>query len=147
MTENQFDEFFRKKLGDYSSPVPEDMWRRIKQRKNKERRPLLILLLLLLMAGGATSYFIFEGRTPSQNKNIASSQKQSNPAPATNNSLQNKNQKHETIATQKDSTVSLQENKISLNNNGEKKRGETGLNKNTNSATNKSNTFNNNRPY
>lgn len=134
MTENQFDEFFRKKLGDYSSPVPEDMWRRIKQRKDKERRTLLILLLLLLMVGGTTSYFIFERRAASQKENTALSQKQTNPS--TNNSTQNKNQK-QTIATQ-DSTTSSQENKISSLNNETEKSSEPGLNKNNNSKTNES---------
>ena len=59
MTENQFDEFFRKKLEDYSSQVPENMWQRIKQKKDKDRKVIILLVLLLLMVGIATSYFIF----------------------------------------------------------------------------------------
>src|SRR5436305_10808445 len=107
MMDNQFDAFFRKKLEDYSSQVPGDMWRRIKQRKDKERRIIIFLALLLLTAGGATSYFVFSGSQ--QNKgNIASSQK---------NTVENSdylfNKQDETIS-QKDITSEKGKNKNSL---------------------------------
>jgi len=60
MNENEFDEFFRKKLMKYSSPVAEDMWKRIQQKKEKERKGFFFrwslagLLLIFLTAG----YFI-----------------------------------------------------------------------------------------
>jgi opacity protein-like surface antigen len=74
MTDNQFDEFFRKKFRDYSSKVPGDMWQRIKRKKDKDRRIIILLALLLLTVGGATSYFIFSDKQQN-NGNIASSQK------------------------------------------------------------------------
>jgi opacity protein-like surface antigen len=130
MTENQFDELFRKKLGSHESPVPEDMWRRIKQRKDKERRPLLILLLLLLVAGGTAGYFIFEGILSSKKESITLSQKETKPD--SNNTIQNKTQKNETITTQKKSIELSQKNKVSsLDNNGEEKAGKTSSKNNT----------------
>ena len=99
MTENQFDEFFRKKLGDYSSKVPEDMWQRIKQKKDRDRTFVILLLLLLLVTGGATSYFIFSSKETG-NANLALSQKKSVDNSGDKTLL---NKKHETITTQKDS--------------------------------------------
>jgi len=108
MTENQFDEFFRNKLGDYSSKVPDDMWQRIKQKKDRDRTVFILLLLLLLVTGGATSYFIFTDKeTP--NSNLALSQKKS-VEHSDNKTSFNKNQKHETITAQND-TASLNQKK------------------------------------
>jgi len=109
MTENQFDEFFRKKLGDYSSKVPEDMWQRIKQKKDRDRTFVILLLLLLIITGGATSYFIFSSKETA-NANFALSQKRSVDNSG-NKTLLNK--KHETITTQKDS-VNLDHNNNSV---------------------------------
>lgn len=58
MNDNYFDELFRKKLANYASPVPEDMWRRIKQKKDKGSGIIFLLAMLFLMLGGITSYFI-----------------------------------------------------------------------------------------
>lgn len=110
MTENQFDEFFRKKLGDYSSKVPEDMWKRIKEKKDKDRTVLILLLLLLLVTGGATSYFILSDRG-NVKENTASVRKTSLNNSGNKNSF-NKNQKHETINTQND-TINIHPNKNS----------------------------------
>jgi len=111
MTENQFDEFFRKKLGDYSSKVPEDMWQRIKKKKDNDRTLFILLLFLLLITGGATSYFIFSGKE-TVNANPALSQKNllNN---SDNKTSFNKNQKHETINTQND-TAGVNQDKNSF---------------------------------
>jgi opacity protein-like surface antigen len=127
MTENQFDEFFRKKLENYSSQVPEDMWQRIKQKKDKERRIIILLVLLLLMAGGATSYFIFWGKKNPDKENIASSQKHTNRN--TDSSVTDQNKKDETIITQTDTTSFKEENKNSLSHNDIAIQSIHGLNK------------------
>jgi opacity protein-like surface antigen len=98
MTENQFDEFFRKKLGDYSSPVPEDMWQRVKPKKDRDRRILLLLLLAGLIAGGAGTYFIFSSRENVHAKEFVSSKK--NSINSTENKPVNQNNKNESIITQ-----------------------------------------------
>ncbi|HEY6977953.1 MAG TPA: hypothetical protein VH396_16755, partial [Chitinophagaceae bacterium] len=59
MTDNQFDEFVRRKLEDHSSKVPEDLWQRIKQKKDKDPKVIILLVLLLLIVGAPTGYFIF----------------------------------------------------------------------------------------
>ena len=64
MTENQFDEFFRDKLQQHASQVPDDMWQRITEKKDKDRKIFFIprwyyltaLLLLLTISG--TVYFM-----------------------------------------------------------------------------------------
>lgn len=60
--DDQMDKLFNKRLGDYQSPVPADMWERIIQKKDKDRKVFLfffrisgILLLTLGLAGG---YFL-----------------------------------------------------------------------------------------
>src|SRR4051794_21680065 len=102
MTENQFDEFFRKKLGNHSSEVPEDLWERIKGKKDRDRTILILLLLLLLVMGGGTTYFIYSDKA-NANGNISLSHKNSNKN-AGNEILVNKNKKDETINTQSDSS-------------------------------------------
>jgi hypothetical protein len=109
MTDNQFDEFFRKKLGDHSSQFPGDMWQRIKQKKDKDRTAILLLVLLLLGIGGATSYFVFSIKQQSK-ENIASSQK---PVRSNDDHALNRNKKDETINTQID-TVNTKEKKKDL---------------------------------
>jgi len=113
MTENQFDEFFRKKLEDYSSQVPENMWQRIKQKKDKDRKVIILLVLLLLMVGIATSYFIFGVNKNPVTENIASSKKHANNK---NDNRLNQNNKNETINIQNDTTTLKEENKNSLSN-------------------------------
>jgi len=140
MMDNQFDAFFRKKLADYSSQVPGDMWRRIKQRKDKERRIIILLALLLMAVGGATSYFVFSGKQ--QNKeNIASSQKG---RLNSNDYSSNKNKKDEAVIIQSDITSKKGKNKNSLTKNNKTIKNEEGsenvdaMNKNNKSVLNKS---------
>ncbi|WP_153796669.1 outer membrane beta-barrel protein [Foetidibacter luteolus] len=58
MTDNQFDDFFRKKLQNHESSVPEDMWQKIERRKDRPRKrfgfwPLSLAALLITgLAGG-----------------------------------------------------------------------------------------------
>ncbi|HEV8084514.1 MAG TPA: hypothetical protein VGP55_15005 [Chitinophagaceae bacterium] len=78
MSEDQFEEFFRNKLGNYLSAVPQDMWQRIQQKKDNDRKgfffkwlfPLIIILVLL------SSYFIFNATKNADNKKSLSSNKQ-----------------------------------------------------------------------
>jgi len=107
MTEKQFDEFFRKKLGDHSSEVPEDMWQRIKRKKDKDRTIVILFLLLLLLTGGATSYFIFS--TKNAKENVELSQKHVDKNPGNKASL-NQNKKQELNNTQND-TVNAKQDK------------------------------------
>lgn len=66
MNDNQFDEFFRNKLGKYASNVPDDMWQRI-SKKDKDRKGFIIvrwsLFALLLLFIGLGSYFILSDNT------------------------------------------------------------------------------------
>jgi hypothetical protein len=127
MTEKQFDEFFRKKLGNHSSEVPGDMWQRIKQKKDKDRTFIILLLLLLLITGGSTTYFIFSGKE-NVNGNIALSQKNANKN-SSNETSKNQNKKHETINTRND-TIGLDQNKNSISSD------ETFTNRESNSSKN-----------
>ena len=58
MDDNKLDGFLRNKLAKYPSPVPENMWRRIQQKKDRKRLIWFWLILLspLFIAG---VYFIF----------------------------------------------------------------------------------------
>ena len=38
MNENKYNKFFRDKLLKYSSVIPEDMWQRIHQKNNRDRK-------------------------------------------------------------------------------------------------------------
>ncbi|SRR6266496_1421609 len=122
MTDNQFDEFFRNKLGDYSSKVPEDMWRRIKEKKDKDRKVIILFLLLLLMVGIATSYFIFRTTENTNKEIIVSSQKHINNKDENVSPDQNKT--HKTINMQPDTINRQQENKSLPNNEINKKNRE-----------------------
>ena len=76
MTDNQFDEFFRNKLGKYVSGVPDDMWQRI-NKKDKDRKFFFMprwymLAFLLLLAGFASVYvFVYKDNKDDIAKNIA----------------------------------------------------------------------------
>ncbi len=66
MTENEFDEFFRRKLHDYESRVPEDSWSKIQRRfDDDKRRPFLWwTLAAVLFIGVATGgYFMLQQHT------------------------------------------------------------------------------------
>ena len=58
MTEDQFDDSLKNKIRDHQSPVPDDMWDRIIQKKNKDRKGFLFffrwftILLLGICLGG-----------------------------------------------------------------------------------------------
>ena len=58
MTENQFDDSLKNKIRDHHSPVPDDMWERIIQKKDKDRKGFLFffrwfaILLLGVCLGG-----------------------------------------------------------------------------------------------
>lgn len=75
MTENQFDEFFRDKLQPHASQVPDDMWQRITEKKDKDRKIFFIprwyysTALLLLLAISGTVYFIHTQTINNSNKN------------------------------------------------------------------------------
>lgn len=65
MTENEFDEFFRRKLQDYESPLPEESWSKIQRRlkdDDDKRRPFLWwTLAAVLFVGIATGgYFMLQ---------------------------------------------------------------------------------------
>lgn len=72
MSDDQFDDMIRKKLGGFASNVPDDMWERI-NRNAKGKKPLLIFwisisaILILLTAIGYNYFFIrsnnFERKT------------------------------------------------------------------------------------
>lgn len=74
MNEYQFEEFFRNKLSKYSSPIPENMWQRIQQKKDKDRKGFFIkwflpLILIAFLIGG---YFIFNAnKNTDKNKSIS----------------------------------------------------------------------------
>jgi hypothetical protein len=117
MSENKFDEFFRKKLPGYSSPVPVDMWQRIQQKKDKDRKGFFFrwflagFALIFLIAG----YFILhtnkntvpKATTPASQQNIAT---QNN----SNESGKDAGEK-EPIKTDGDTTLSKENNKLSSN--------------------------------
>ncbi|MES1250246.1 MAG: hypothetical protein ABUL46_06145 [Chitinophaga rupis] len=51
MTEHQFDDQFRNRLGDYSSQVPEDMWDRVRPKKDKNRKGFFFWLRYVILPG------------------------------------------------------------------------------------------------
>ena len=61
MTDNQFDDIFKKRLENFDSKVPDDMWQRI-NKKDKDRKVFFIprwyWLALLLLFIGAGGYFV-----------------------------------------------------------------------------------------
>ena len=63
MTEHQFDEQFRQRLGNYSSPVPDNFWERVQPQKDKDQKGLFfwfrnLILPGLLLACLTAVYFI-----------------------------------------------------------------------------------------
>lgn len=89
MTDNKFEDLFRKRLLKYASPVPENMWERIKQKKKRDRPFLFIVWLfticILLLAG---SYFIFYlNKKAIQNKTTVENNKRSSSQNSTNQIL------------------------------------------------------------
>jgi cytoskeletal protein RodZ len=62
MTDNQFDDIFKKRLENFDSKVPDDMWQRI-NKKDKDRKGFFIprwyMLALLLLFTGLTSVYVF----------------------------------------------------------------------------------------
>ena len=66
MTDHQFDQFFKDRLGNHSAPVPGDMWERIQEKKKD--RPLGFFFWLggglLLLAFSTAGYFLLQsGKT------------------------------------------------------------------------------------
>ncbi|MGI8950776.1 MAG: hypothetical protein ACR2FN_04225 [Chitinophagaceae bacterium] len=61
--ENEFDEFFRKKLGDYSSEIPDGMWGKINKKIKRDKKPInykwLALAMMLVFIFLAGSYYVF----------------------------------------------------------------------------------------
>ncbi|HEY5371768.1 MAG TPA: hypothetical protein VIJ75_22525 [Hanamia sp.] len=66
MNEEQFNKFFRDKLSNYPSPVPDDMWERI-QHKNKRRFFFWWFFGGILLISFATGYFVFQDHTNKYN--------------------------------------------------------------------------------
>ena len=74
MTDHQFDQFFKDRLGNHSSPVPEDMWQRI-QEKKKDRPVGLFFWLgagLILLAFSTAGYFLLQSGKANQKALAAS---------------------------------------------------------------------------
>lgn len=100
MNDNQFDKFFRDKLGDHSSPVPEDMWQRIQREKDKDRKIFFIprwyaIAAVLLLLIGVSSYFFWHKANTSA-KGVAVLNKQ-NAGAASGNVITNKTTENKTI--------------------------------------------------
>ena len=51
MTEHQFDEQIRQRLGDYSSPVPENFWEKIQPKKDRDRKGFFFWLRYIILPG------------------------------------------------------------------------------------------------
>jgi hypothetical protein len=66
MTDNQFDDIFKKRLENFDSQVPDDMWQRI-NKKDKDRKVFFIprwyWLALLFLFVGVGGYFILNNNT------------------------------------------------------------------------------------
>lgn len=110
MNENQFAEFFRNKLLKYSSPVPENMWQRIQQKKDKDRKGFFFkwfLVLSLTLSGG---YFILHtNENPNKEKSIS-------PANKLTNEISKNEGKNEKVNSNPDTTYLNQtNNKVSSN--------------------------------
>ena len=110
MNENQFAEFFRNKLLKYSSPVPENMWQRIQQKKDKDRKGFFFkwfLVLSLILSGG---YFILHtNENPNKEKSIS-------PANKLTNEISKNEGKNEKVNSNPDTTYLNQtNNKVSSN--------------------------------
>ena len=117
MNENQFDEFFRNKLLKYSSPVPGDIWKKIQQKKDKDRKgfffkwSLAVLLLIFLTAG----YFILHtGKNTDSQKAIYPANKSNIETQKSSGELSKKTEKNEPGKTNTGTTlINPENNKIS----------------------------------
>ncbi|HET7001779.1 MAG TPA: hypothetical protein VFI33_10735, partial [Puia sp.] len=79
MTENQFDDSIKNKIRDHRSPVPDDMWERIIQKKDKDRKGLLFFfrwLAVLILGVCLGGYFLLNHtkQKPGQANHISSNQ-------------------------------------------------------------------------
>jgi cytoskeletal protein RodZ len=82
MTENQFDDSVKNKIRDHRSPVPDDMWERIVQKKDKDRKGLLFFFrwLAVLVLGVCLGGFFLLNHTkqePQQANHVSSGQNDS----------------------------------------------------------------------
>ncbi len=83
ISDNQMDQFFRERMGNYSSPVPENMWNRIMEKKKRDSmlwlfffRLMVIAVLLFGLTGG---YFTFKQKTITKNSETSNSIVQQTP--------------------------------------------------------------------
>ena len=113
MNENEFDEFFKNKLLKYSSAVPEDMWQRIQQKKDKDRKAIFFkwslsaLLLIFLLAG----YFILQtNKNSDKEKSISSATKQNIEIQSNSNKVLKNKGNEELIKTNSETTKTKQTN-------------------------------------
>ena len=74
MTDHQFDQFFKDRLGNHSSPVPGDMWQRINEKKKDKPLGFFFWLGagLLLLAFSTAGYLLLQSGKTNQ-KALASS--------------------------------------------------------------------------
>jgi hypothetical protein len=65
MTENQFDDSLKNKIRDHRSPVPDDMWERINQKKDKDRKGFLFFFrwLAVLILGVCLGGYLLMNHT------------------------------------------------------------------------------------
>lgn len=92
MTEHQFDEQFRQRLGNYSSPVPENFWERVQPQKDKDRKGLFfwfrnLILPGLLLACLTAVYFI--STRPAANSLQTTGSQPATPSPTTTSAHSN----------------------------------------------------------
>jgi hypothetical protein len=99
MSDSQFDELVKTMIQDHRSPVPENMWERIVQKKSEDRKGFVFFfrsigLSILLVAVCLGGYFLFDGNikglSPEKkgitNNNYPPVSHAKNPAPANSNS-------------------------------------------------------------
>ena len=79
ISDNQMDQIFRERLGSYSSSVPEDMWRRIMEKKKRDKMLWLfffrIMIITFSVFGLTGSYLIFNQKKISTTTNTGVIQK------------------------------------------------------------------------
>ena len=72
MTDNQFDDIFKKRLENFDSKVPDDMWQRI-NKKDKDRKfffiPRWYMIAAFLLMVGIAAYFTFTDTNVAGSKN------------------------------------------------------------------------------
>ncbi|MEX6686653.1 outer membrane beta-barrel protein [Danxiaibacter flavus] len=117
MTENEFDEFFRRKLHDFESHVPEDSWSKIQRRVDDDRRrPFLWwTLAAVLFIGIATGGYFMQQQHGQRNGQLAGKHQ------STQEKDQTKTNANDLNSTQTDSLVSTDTNN---NNSSENKAAE-----------------------